>query len=230
MAGDGQMDPADLEGLLEPVRAGICDYVKGNRFLSQRSSIRDVPRHRLLGNLGLSALTKVVSGYWHISDSQCGYTAINRRALFAVDWSECYPRYGCPNDYLTRLNIANMKVMDVPVKAVYGDDWRSHMRPMKVALPILRLLWGLFLTRMFRKYVVFNGHPIALVYGFSLLGFVVSVVLFVYLLIRTATTGIIPQTAVILWGMSSIVSIQLLLQAFEMDHRDNEWLYVHQRD
>ncbi|HEY4199675.1 MAG TPA: glycosyltransferase family 2 protein [Devosiaceae bacterium] len=230
MAGDGQMDPGDLDDLLAPVKAGLCDYAKGNRFLSDKSSIKDIPRHRLLGNLGLSALTKIASGYWHVSDSQCGYTAINRRALLAVDWSECYPRYGCPNDYLVRLNIANMKVMDVPVRAVYGDDWRSHMRPGKVVFPMLRLLSKLFVTRMFRKYVVLNGHPIALVYTFSCLGFVISMLLFLYVAVRTISTGIIPQTATILWGMGSIVSIQLLLQAFEMDHRDNEWLCAHRRD
>lgn len=230
MAGDGQMNPADLEAIVAPVRSGAADYAKGNRFLGGRSEIEKIPRHRLFGNLILSILTKIASGYWHISDSQSGYTAINRKALAAVDWSKCFPRYGCPNDYLVRLNIANMRVADVPIDAIYGPNWRSHMRPHKIAWPLLRLLFRLFMERMFRKYVVANGHPIVFFYLASFLSFSVSTLLFLYVAVRTVMFGIIPQTATILWGISGIVGVQLLLQCFEMDYRDNEWLFVHNRN
>jgi glycosyltransferase involved in cell wall biosynthesis len=227
MAGDGQMDPADFDSVVEPVESGICDYAKGNRFIGHQSQISEIPKHRLFGNLMLSVLTKIASGYWHISDSQSGYTAINRAALLAVDWSQCYPRYGCPNDYLVRLNIANMRVADVPIRAVYGPEWSSHMRPHLIAWPLLRLLLRLFLSRMFQKYTVANGHPIVIFYSVCFVGFICNAALLIYILLKTVFTGIIPQTATILWGMSGMVSIQLLLQSFEMDYRDNEWLFVH---
>lgn len=230
MAGDGQMNPSNLDSVIAPVLSGRADYVKGNRFLSGRGEIDKIPRHRLFGNLVLSVLTKIASGYWHVSDSQSGYTAINRKALKAVDWSKCYPRYGCPNDYLVRLNIANMRVADVPIDAIYGPDWRSHMRPHRIALPLLRLLFRLFLERMFRKYVVANGHPLVFFYLASFLSFSVSGLLLLYVIVKTALYGTIPQTATILWGVSGIVSVQLSLQSFEMDYRDNEWLFVRERD
>lgn len=230
MAGDGQMNPLDLPAILKPIVRGQADYVKGNRFIAGRSGIDKIPRHRLFGNLVLSALTKIASGYWHVSDSQSGYTAINRRALSSVDWTKCYPRYGCPNDYLVRLNIANMRVADVPIDAVYGPEWRSHMKPFRVMFPLLVLLLKLFLERMFRKYVVANGHPIVFFYLVSFLAFSVSSLLFTYVATRTLVYGVIPQTATILWGVSGIVSVQLLLQCFEMDYRDNEWLFVHERN
>ncbi len=229
MAGDGQMDPADLPALLRPVLADQCDYAKGNRFLRGREEIGKIPIQRLFGNLILSALTKIASGYWHVSDSQGGYTAINRRALMAVDWSKCYPRYGCPNDYLVRLNIANMRVAEVSVAAIYGANWSSSMVPYKVGLPILMLLWRLFWTRMFRKYVVINGHPLVLFYVATMLGFVLTVVLFGYILWGYFATGRIPQTATIIMGMSGMMTLQFLLNGFAMDYRDNEWLCIHQR-
>ena len=85
MAGDGQMHPDDLPALLNPVVEDVCDYAKGNRFLLGRDEINKIPKTRLIGNLVLSMMTKVASGYWHVSDSQSGYTAINRKTLKLVD-------------------------------------------------------------------------------------------------------------------------------------------------
>ena len=40
-----------------------------------------MPTSRIVGNVLLSAATRVTRGYAHVFDSQCGYTAIHRRAL-----------------------------------------------------------------------------------------------------------------------------------------------------
>ncbi len=50
MAGDSQMDPADLAGLLGAVVEGRADYAKGNRFLWPQGW-RVMPPSRLFGNL-----------------------------------------------------------------------------------------------------------------------------------------------------------------------------------
>jgi glycosyltransferase involved in cell wall biosynthesis len=124
MAGDGQMDPADLPALLEPIAGGAADYVKGNRFLHP-AIWAAMPATRIVGNALLSAATRVTSGYRHVFDSQCGYTAIHRRALAAIDLDQLFPRYGYPNDLLSRLRVADMRVVDVPVRPIYGPAWRS---------------------------------------------------------------------------------------------------------
>ena len=119
MAGDAQMDPADLPALLEPVASGAVDYAKGNRLFTGEAW-QLMPRTRYLGNSALSLMTKIASGYWHVADSQTGYTAINRRALATIDWTRTWKRYGQPNDLLVRLNIYSFKVRDVPVKPHRG--------------------------------------------------------------------------------------------------------------
>lgn len=124
MAGDGQMDPADLPGLLDPIASDDADYVKGNRFLHP-AIWTAMPASRLLGNVVLSAATRVTSGYRHVFDSQCGYTAIHARALAAIELDQLFPRYGYPNDLLARLHVADMRVRDVPVRPIYGAAWRS---------------------------------------------------------------------------------------------------------
>src|SRR5580704_16783222 len=118
MAGDGQMDPRDLPALLDPIAAGIADYVKGNRFLHPEVWTA-MPPARIVGNMLLSAATRVTSGYRHVFDSQCGYTAIHASALEQIDLDELWERYGYPNDLLSRLNIVGVRVADVAVRPVY---------------------------------------------------------------------------------------------------------------
>jgi len=124
MAGDGQMDPEDLPALLAPIADDDADYVKGNRF-KHPEIWSTMPKTRIVGNVLLSAATRVTSGYHHVFDSQCGYTAIHRRALASIDLDVLWARYGYPNDLLSRLYVAGVRVIDVPVRPIYGEHWRS---------------------------------------------------------------------------------------------------------
>ncbi len=135
MAGDGQMDPADLPALLDPIVAGAADYVKGNRFVTGEVW-RVMPLTRLCGNICLSMATRLTSGYWHLFDSQCGFTAATRHALSAIDLSRVFPRYGYPNDLLARLKVAGLRVVDAPVRPIYGPAWRSGISLKTVIYPI----------------------------------------------------------------------------------------------
>ena len=132
-----------LAGLPSAVRgetaAGRADYAKGNRF-AWPGGWRRMPRARMVGSVLLSLATRAASGYWRLFDSQCGYTAASRPALLAIAPQKMFARYGYPNDLLARLGAAGARVVDVPVRPVYGPAWRSGLRPARVALPIALLL------------------------------------------------------------------------------------------
>jgi glycosyltransferase involved in cell wall biosynthesis len=147
MAGDGQMDPVDLSALLAPVVDGRADYAKGNR-LAWAGGWRQIPLVRLGGSVVLSWLTRLATGYGQLSDSQCGYTVASRRALLAIGPERMFARYGYPNDLLIRLAAVRARVVDVPVRPVYGAAWRSGLRPARVAVPIARLLARAFIRRL----------------------------------------------------------------------------------
>jgi glycosyltransferase involved in cell wall biosynthesis len=153
MAGDGQMDPADLPRLLAPVVDGAADYAKGNRF-AWPGGWRQMPAVRLAGSVALSWLTRAASGYWRLFDSQCGYTVASRRALAAIGPDRMFARYGYPNDLLARLGAAGARVVDVPVRPVYGPAWRSGLRPSRVALPLAWLLLRAFVARVVSRLFV----------------------------------------------------------------------------
>ncbi len=149
MAGDAQMDPQDLPALVQAVVDG-ADYAKGNRFATA-GVWRVMPLSRYLGNVALSYFTRVCSGLWHVFDSQCGYTAVSRAGLVALISQPLFPRYGYPNDVLVRMACSGARVVDVPVRAVYGPAWRSGIRPFRVAWPITRLLLRGGLNRWWRR-------------------------------------------------------------------------------
>ena len=134
MAGDGQMDPADLPALLDPVVAGEADYVKGNR-LYHPDTPRVMPAWRLAGNVALSLLTRITAGYPGVVDSQCGYTAGRAEVLGRVDLDRVYPRYGFPNDLLAHLHTAGARVAHVEVRPIY-EDQDTGIRPL-TAVPAL---------------------------------------------------------------------------------------------
>jgi glycosyltransferase involved in cell wall biosynthesis len=171
MAADNQMDPSDLERIATPVARGEVDYAKANRLVSGEAW-QVMPRWRYLGGAMLSFLTKIASGYWHVADSQSGYTAASREILEQVDLERVYPRYGFPNDMLVHLNVWNARVRDVTARPVYGVGESSGIRLHAIVPKISWLLVKGFFWRMKEKYVIRDFHPLVLFY---LLGFVMSI-------------------------------------------------------
>jgi glycosyltransferase involved in cell wall biosynthesis len=136
MAGDGQMDPADLPALVLPIARGDADYVKGDRFLAPEVS-RVMPRARFVGGKVLSRFTAWAIGV-PVSDSQCGYTALARAACERLDLDDVWRGYGYPNDLLAQLARRKMRIAEVRVRPVYADEV-SRLRPRHV-LTIVRLI------------------------------------------------------------------------------------------
>ena len=140
MDGDGQMDPLDLKSIIDPIVENNIDYVKGNRFMTGKAFDK-IPKVRYFRNAILSLLTKITSGYWHIADSQSGYTSCNSKVLKTIKWRQMYKRYGQPNDLLVKLNVENFSVKDVPVNPIYGVGEKSGI---KIKKAIFTISWLLF--------------------------------------------------------------------------------------
>lgn len=191
MAGDGQMDPKDLPALLDPVADDLVDYSKGNRLFTGEA-YRKIPKIRYFGNAFLSLLTKIASGYWHIADSQSGYTVINKKALNAIEWEKMYKKYGQPNDILVRLNVNNLRVRDIPIEPVYNVGEQSGIRIRKVVFTISWLLIRMFFWRMKEKYVIRDFHPLIFFYTFGIIFLFTALFLFFRVFILWFIVGSIP--------------------------------------
>jgi hypothetical protein len=221
MAADNQMDPTELRELVELVARGEVEYAKANRLVSGEAW-NVIPRTRYLGNAVLSLLTKIASGYWHVADSQAGYTALSLAALRRLELDELYPRYGFPNDMLVHLNVQNARVRDVPSQPIYDVGESSGIRLRSVVPRISWLLLKGFWWRMGQKYVIRDFHPLVFFYVFGAFMLGVGFVLgFVELLLRIAGNAITPAT-IVLVAVLLIGGLQMTLFAMWFDMEANK--------
>lgn len=218
MDGDGQMDPSELERIVEPVASGEVGYAKGNRLL--RSADRsEMSRWRLFGNALLTMLTRVASGYWDMSDPQNGFTALSSDALDQLPMDRLYRQYGFLNDVLIHLNMNRTRIADVPHRGKYGNEtsgikYRSFIPGLSI------LLARRFFTRLTRMYLIRRFHP--LVFGY-ILGIMFTVWGVLSLGFAIASTSFLGT---VLGGLMIATGCILLLLGMVSDVHDNEGLVI----
>lgn len=223
MAGDGQMDPAELEGLCRPVLEENVDYVKGNRLIHPSASLM-IPKIRFFGNSVLSIMTKMASGYWHISDTQTGYTTISLKALRAIKLYDIYKRYGMPNDMLVKLNCAFCTLREIEIKPVYNIGEQSKMKIKKVIPTVSALLFRSFFKRLYGKYLLRDFHPLFLLYHLAFVLLLLSIPYGIktgYSILTGTAIGVLPVLA---FSFLFTMGLQSLFFAMWMDIQDNERL------
>jgi glycosyltransferase involved in cell wall biosynthesis len=214
--GDGQMDIADLPRLLKPLLEGRADYAKGNRFRHVKDLER-MPKMRLLGNIALTFMTKMASGYWHVFDAQNGYLAITREALAALPLDKIDNSYAFENSMLSLLNVENRPVVDVPMPAIYGDEV-SSMSLAKVVFSFPPKLLRMYLRRLFLKYLVYDVSPISLYMLFGSVFLAFGLVFGGYHWWQSIQTGVAaPTGTVVLALLTFLMGFILFLQAVNLD-------------
>ncbi|MBD3329230.1 glycosyltransferase [Candidatus Dojkabacteria bacterium] len=223
MGGDGQMDPDELEEICMPVINGEVDYVKGNRLI-HRSALLVIPRLRYLGNSVLSLLNKIASGYWHVSDSQTGFTAISLGALKAINLHKIYRSYGCPNDMLIKLNIAFCTLKEVPIKPIYDIGEKSKMKIFKLIPRISWLLFKGFWKRLYIKYLFRDFHPLFLLYHLSFVLLLINIPFLIQVIRSLSPKILLPQQSLLIFMFLTISGLQSLFFAMWMDIMDNDRL------
>ncbi len=165
----------------------------------------------------------MASGYWHIADSQTGYTAISAEAIASLPLDDLYPRYGYPNHLLVLLNLHDQRVKDVPVKPIYNIGERSGIRLRKVIPCLTWLLFKCFWRRMLLKYVIRDFHPLVFFYllGFTL--FPTGLILGLYLFTYRLLDGPVAATSALFSSFMFVTGLQSIFFAmwFDMEYNRN---------
>jgi dolichol-phosphate mannosyltransferase len=214
--GDGQMNPADIPALVAPITANLADYSKGNRF-SSVENLEAMPLLRVIGNAGLSFMTKLSSGYWTVTDPTNGFTAIRRELLAELRLAKLHPRFFFESDMLFRLNLLGAAVADVPMKAVYGNE-KSNL---SVTKSLFQFPWLHFVNqskRVFYSYYLkeMSIASFELPLGFGLLFFGAFYGIFAW---ADASAAGVPATTgnVMISALPIIIGFQLLLAFLSYD-------------
>jgi glycosyltransferase involved in cell wall biosynthesis len=216
MDADGQMDPERLSELLDALINGNFDYAKGNRFL-HRGALAAMPRHRLLGSLALTFLTKMASGYWHIFDPQNGFVACRSVMLQRLELPRIARDYFFENDMLVHLNVLGARVVDVPLPARYANEV-SSMRISRILWSFPGRLFGRYWWRIYERYTLRDFSPIVpfLVSGLLLCTWAVAFGSWSWF--QSWQTGVVASTGtVMLTALPLILGFELLLHAMLLD-------------
>ncbi|OQA91410.1 MAG: Undecaprenyl-phosphate 4-deoxy-4-formamido-L-arabinose transferase [Elusimicrobia bacterium ADurb.Bin231] len=210
--GDNQMPLDQMRDLIDPIIEGKADYTKGNRFMEGSEKLSDMPLTRVIGNTIISFLTKIASGYYKIFDVVDGFTAINKKAISAVDWDKAWKGYGYPMDFLVRMNVYRFKVLDVPRRAIYLPGVRqSQIKGLSYALRVSPMLLRNFFFRLYKRYFLGDFHPLIFMYIMGMLMLAVGVFVGLFILTFKIKGGSPTGATAILSALFIISGGQLFL-------------------
>lgn len=217
--GDDQMDATLLPNLTDPLLYGFADYTKGNRFLHP-VALKKMPAVRKIGNLALTFLTKIASGYWNIFDPANGFTAISRSKLEALDPRKISQNYFFETSMLCELRKLNAVVMDIPMPAIYQNE-RSSVKLLRELFIFSTNLIRRIFDRIFSRYFLFDFTAVSLylIFGIALclFGGIWGIIKWV----QSIETGVAATTGTVLIAVLPIIlGFQLLIQAISLDISD----------
>jgi dolichol-phosphate mannosyltransferase len=224
--GDGQMDPSEIGRLVSPILHHRADYAKGARFFEAKA-LRQMPLVRLLGNLGLSFMAKLVSGYWNVMDPANGFTAIHRQVLEQLPLDTLSRGFFFETDMLIHLYYVQAVIADVQMSAHYGNE-QSTLSPLKVLLAFPGKLTQAFIKRILWRYFIqdFTACSLFFVAGMLLFlgGVSFGVIKWILNSMHSLTT---PTGTVMLATVPLLLGFQLLLQAMVLDIQNVPKMPIH---
>ncbi len=213
---DDQMDTSYMPQLIDAIIQNKCEVAKGNRFTDFKA-LNKMPLVRKIGNLGLSFLTKMATGYWNNFDPTNGFFAVRTDLLKRVDLSKVANRYYFETSLIAEFYYQNARIKDVAMPAIYGDE-KSNMTVWKMPFVFLPKLMKTFFKRIAKTYFLYDFNVSSLYILFGLPAFLFGVIYGGYKWWYFSSRDLFAPTGTIMVvTLSIILGFQLLLQATQFD-------------
>ena len=215
--GDGQMNPTLISKFTAPILSGKADYAKGNRFFNIEDVVA-MPPTRIFGNVLLSFITKLSSGYWDIFDPTNGYVAISAKVANVLPLKKISKRYFFESDMLFRLNTVRAVVVDIPMRAMYADEV-SNLKISKILGEFLFSNLRNFLKRIFYNYYLrdMSIASLELPVGLVLFNFGIVFGVIKWYESMQANASATPAGTVMLAALPVLMGLQFLLSFISYD-------------
>ncbi len=213
---DGQMDPLAIDKLVRPIVQGTADYAKGFRFHSGQS-LRRMPKVRLIGNLGLSYLVKMASGYWNIFDPTNGFTAIHREALAMINLDKLDKGYFFETDMLCSLYRIRAVVKDVCLFTHYADEI-SKLNPFNALIRFPPKLLCAYMRRVVWHYYIRDFSVFSILFFAGWLLVIFGLIFGAIKWHQSTSGGVTTPTGTVMFAVVPLfLGFQMLLQAALLD-------------
>ncbi|MDV2480878.1 glycosyltransferase family 2 protein [Methanoculleus sp. Wushi-C6] len=162
MDGDGQHDPSEIPLLVEPILTDSADLVIGFRTFDQ------MPFYRRFGRAVLDVASSNGSS---ITDSQCGYRALNRRTMESMLGTLKKDDFSTESEMLRIAQEKHLRIGETPINCKYGDFDTSTKNPVSHGIEVLGSLFWLAVERKPLLHIGLPGFTAMLAGIFLLLQF-----------------------------------------------------------
>lgn len=160
--GDAQHNPNEIPLLLNNVKNNGHDITLGVRW----GNNTEMPLWRKLGKRILDYMTGLGNG-WHITDSQCGFRAFNKKAVENLISRLNGYGFTIESEQLIRAHEAGLKVTGKQISCKYKDLDTSTKEPTTHGFSVLRFIIYNIASRRSFLYICLPGLILALI-GFLL--------------------------------------------------------------
>ena len=208
---DGQHRIEDIDKVINPILNGQSDIVIGSRFLDDNE--KEVPQYR---KVGIKVITKITNATIKkdLTDSQSGFRAYSKQVLNEIRPSES--GMGVSTEILIKANSKNLKISEVPIKILYGENSSTHN-------PVVHGSSVIFSTIKFTSI----EHPLRF-YGIPSVVFMIIGLSFTYLAVehyveigRLSTNLTIVAAGAVLIGIILLISAILLYSLVSVVRENN---------
>jgi glycosyltransferase involved in cell wall biosynthesis len=142
--GDGQHNPWEVDGLIEPILAGEADVVIGSRFCEQREGFKSTFVRRL--GIRLFELVGSLLIRQRITDSTSGFRAYNRRAIEFL--STRYPQDYPEPEAVILLGKNGFSIKEVFVTMSERRDGLSSISGLASLYYMIKVLLAIFMVAL----------------------------------------------------------------------------------
>ncbi len=213
---DGQMNPADIPELIEPIKENMSDFTKGNRFRNIDVLIK-MPKVRLIGNIILSFITKLSTGYWELFDPTNGFIALNTKILNRIQYQKTDNRYFFETDLLFRCGLYDILINEIEIPSIYNKE-KSGLNPFLETFRYLVNHLIICIKRIIYQYFLLDFNPGSLSILFGLISGMYTLIIGFRSIIYFSNLNIeSPLGVKILFLTTAIISVQLVISFMYYD-------------
>ena len=147
-----------------------------------------MPKIRIFGNLGLSFLNKISTGYWELFDPTNGFLAFSASTIANIDLEKIDNKYFFESDLLFRCALNNIYFAQIRMQGVYENE-SSSLNPIKEIFSFSFKHFLNFFKRLFYQYFILDFNAGSL----DLIGFVIVLILLILISLKVLIRGILIQ-------------------------------------